>query len=409
MKLLIVDDAYSKVEEIAALLKSESIEVEVLDHETNARSARKRLADTRYDLAIIDVNLPDLAGAPATDEGGFRLIQMMMLDRASLLPSDFLFATALDGIADEARAKAESLGIPLCLFSTATTAWRNVVAGKAKLAARRAAATKRTNADIAIVTALATPELEAVLGLPLAWKVEQFSGDPTVYHLGTLKVGDREISLVAASALRKGMAASAALATKIALLFRPRLMAMLGICAGVEGKVQLGDVVVGDPTWDWGSGKNALDAEGNPVFKLSPIQRPLKSELVNLCHQISNSADFKSRTRAAWSGSTPQGQFSVHMGPMASGASVIADSNTAVAIAAQNRDLISMDMEAFAVMTACEYAASDGLAGIAIKSVCDFANAEKGDDWQKYASYTSAAFAAEFFMRFAQTHPEMGT
>ncbi len=27
---------------------------------------------------------------------------------------------------------------------------------------------------------------------------------------------------------------------------------MLGICAGVKGKTELGDVIVADPSWDWG-------------------------------------------------------------------------------------------------------------------------------------------------------------
>jgi len=33
---------------------------------------------------------------------------------------------------------------------------------------------------------------------------------------------------------------------------------------------------------------------------------------------------------------------------------------------------------------------------VAMKSVCDFADPEKGDEWQSYAAYTSAAMAFRF-------------
>ena len=34
--------------------------------------------------------------------------------------------------------------------------------------------------------------------------------------------------------------------------FRPRYLFMTGIMGGVEGKTNLGDLVVASPIWDWG-------------------------------------------------------------------------------------------------------------------------------------------------------------
>jgi len=48
-------------------------------------------------------------------------------------------------------------------------------------------------------------------------------------------------------------------------------------------------------------------------------------------------------------------------------------------------------------MSAVEYAKNPKPTAIIIKSVCDFADKNKNDDWQKYSSYTSAAFANQLF------------
>ncbi len=62
----------------------------------------------------------------------------------------------------------------------------------------------------------------------------------------------------------------------------------------------------------------------------------------------------------------------------------------------QNRELIAVEMEAYAVMSAVEYSTSSAKAVI-IKSVCDFGTSAKDDRWQKYAAFTSARFFFEFF------------
>ncbi len=58
----------------------------------------------------------------------------------------------------------------------------------------------------------------------------------------------------------------------------------------------------------------------------------------------------------------------------------------------------------YGVMSAVEYAKSPQPTAIIIKSVCDFADKNKNDDWQKYASYTSAAFANALFQNLNFTN-----
>lgn len=94
-----------------------------------------------------------------------------------------------------------------------------------------------------------------------------------------------------------------------------------------------------------------------------------------------------------WKTSAPNNDLSLHVGPMASGASVIADDHSARMIATQHRELIGIEMEAYAVMAAAELSSEPKPTAIIIKSVCDFADPDKNDNWQQYAAFTSAQFA----------------
>lgn len=397
MKLIIVDDSHAKVELVSIALKQAGLTAEIT-HETNAASARKRLREGIYDLIFIDLQLPETAGSRPIDDGGLAFFDLLMLDTKAAIPAEILFVTSEDSLISDGRVQVERRGSTLCVISARTDSWRNILEGQLKLASRRAFR-KSAKFDIAMITALGS-ELDAILALEYGWTPLRLDGDPTLYYRGALVTDQGIKTVVAASALRKGMSASAALATKLVLKFQPKILTMTGICAGVKDKVSLGDVIVGDPTWDWGSGKHAEDDLGSPIFKLSPRQSDLNIRLSSLCDELARSSEFKKSIRTNWEKGFPPGEFKCHIGPMASGASVIANSSVATEIAAQNRDLVGIEMEAFAVMVAAEYATSEALFAVAIKSVCDFADNEKQDGWQPYAAYTSARFASELFKKF---------
>ena len=74
------------------------------------------------------------------------------------------------------------------------------------------------------------------------------------------------------------MTAAALTSLKLISAFRPRYIAMIGIAAGIRGRCQLGDIVVADPGWDWGSGKIAI-ANAGPSFQNGSYQIGLDSFL----------------------------------------------------------------------------------------------------------------------------------
>lgn len=397
MRLLIVDDSHVKVERIAEAVKASKILTEIV-HETNAAAARRRLTTEIFDLLLIDLQLPEVAGAIPSKSGGINFFDLLLKDSKSQLPAEILFITREEGLVSEGLREVLRRGGALCVISDSNIEWMEALTGQIVLASKRAHR-RVEGCDVALITALGS-ELDAVLRLDYTWHSFRLPGDPTLYHRGTFETVQGRRRIVAACALRKGMAASAALATKLVLKFSPKILAMTGICAGVRNRTNLGDVIVGAPTWDWGSGKHAENDDGSPVFRLSPKQSDLNNELATLCDEIGKESEFKKRVRANWSGAFPAGDFNCHVGPMASGASVIASESTAEEIVKQNRDLLGIEMEAFAVMVATEYATSVPTLGIAIKSVCDYADKEKENGWQSFAAYTSTIFADELFKRY---------
>lgn len=390
LHILLVDDEYNKAEAVVSALRDVDSSV-TFEHHSNAASARECLRQTKFDLMLIDVNLPDYMGGPIVADAGFQLFDAVFNDKQIQDLPEMVFISAKEDAIEQATASAARRGGVFLAYSSHTTGWRETLSAKARLLLRRRRATARREVDVAIVTALRAPELEAVLGLPYGWKgPERFGSDPTGYFFGVDPRGST--SIVAAASIRKGMASAAALAARMVERYKPRLVVMLGICAGVKGKAGYGDIVVADPSWDWGSGKQAEEASGSLVFKAAPYQSPLDARLSELARDLGQNAEALTRIRSQWPAQKPESALRVHVAPMASGASVIAHQPIVEEIAKQNRDLVAVEMEAYAVMAAAEGANTRGLV---IKSVCDFADATKADDWQPYAAHTSAAFFHE--------------
>lgn len=399
MKVLVVDDDYEKVVSIAAVVETAGLKKVEFAHETTGHAARKFLQSKSVDLIIIDLHLPDTIGTAGRAEGGLSFFDLVCLDDGAQLPGDILFITGREDLLDSARSEAQKRGSLVLQWRDDLEDWKHTLVGRLRFIEKKLLRQPLEGkcVDIAVVTALRAPELNAVLALPYSWRQSRLNGETATFFQGTVPRESGELSIVAMAALRKGMPSSAALATKMAITFRPRYLVMLGICAGIKGKTSLGDVLVADPTWDWGSGKHAISDDQTSIFLVAPHQRPLDAEISNVVTEISSTPGLTKNIRGAWNGSLPSSEFKVHLGPMASGASVIADQESTRRILEQNKDLLGIEMEAYAVMAATEYCGAHGPKAVVIKSVCDFADSEKGDNWQAYASYTSASFADQLF------------
>jgi nucleoside phosphorylase len=328
-----------------------------------------------------------------------KFYDLLLLDAASSIPADIIFLTAHEDLATTLQQEITIRGISVCQFIPEQEQWKLFVRGRLTLAAARAKKNFNQNpeVDVAIITALGPPELDAVLKLPYEWAAKRLPGDPTGYNFGIMKRTGNDFSVVAASARKKGMPSSAALAMKMVETFRPKYIVMLGICAGVKSRTNLGDVIFANPSWDCGSGKFTEDNDGSIVFQAAPFQNPANPHLSSLAMELAGRNSTITAIASGWTEASPAGRLSIRVGPMASGAAVLATSSALEPITAQNRELLAVEMEAYAVMAAADYCKAPAPVALAIKSVCDYADAEKSDNWQNYAAYTSASFFHQLF------------
>ncbi|HBT3263133.1 hypothetical protein OW909_25940 [Klebsiella pneumoniae] len=392
-KILIVDDEYLKPRAISELAYKLDSEIDI-QHATTARDARIKMRDVQYDLLLIDIDLPEAMGASPIPLGGMSLFDMFTLDPMSKTPLDIVFITEKEDSIDLYNFESAKRGTSLCKFDSQNDTWKLFITGKLNLIInrRRVSLITTPNADIAIITALGYPELDAVLKLPYNWQRKRFSDDPTGYNFGVKNTNGVKLNVVAASSMRKGMSSSSALAMKMVERFKPKVLVMLGICAGVQGKVNIGDVIIADPTWDWGSGKMSQDNNGTSIFLSAPHQLGLEPHIAQIAMEMTFESALSQKIQRGWKGKLPTDTLSIHVGPLASGSMVLAADKSIETITTQNRDLIGVDMEAYAVMAASEYARKKKPISIVIKSVSDFADSTKEDNWQEYASYTCANF-----------------
>lgn len=221
--------------------------------------------------------------------------------------------------------------------------------------------------------------------------------DCTVYHVAHIQTSKGSKKIVAAAVCKMGMPHSTAIAAKMIAKFKPRYLWMVGICAGIKGEVNLGDVIVADPCWDYGCGKYNEDQAGEIKFLQDPYQCTLDSHVKTRVSLATTNTDFIKGIPTGFSGKMPKNDLSLKIGPMVSGAAVVSSAKYLDAIIkGQSRKLIGMEMEAYGVMCAGELACEPKPKVIIAKSVCDFGDAEKEDGYQPYAAHTSANFFYKF-------------
>lgn len=387
MKILIVDDQYENVKIVASAIRE--LGLDDITHVTSIRDALKEMKTNKYDLLVLDLQLPAELGEEVNPLGGKELLDYMDIHDGFNNPTHILAITS------------HSDSYNMCLEYFNNKGWFLLHGHLDKDAIKGFVDEKRrhifpnTKVDVAILTALEHTELEAVRALPCNWETIHESNECNFYYKGVFETTSGvEKKIVATSCPRMGMASAAAVAMKLCLKFQPSFLIMTGIAAGIQGKANIGDILIADPCWDWGSGKLTVK-DGKVKFLSAPYQISLDPRLRTILRNIAVNRTYLDEIYDRWdgSGNQPSHQLNVKVGPIATGSLVLEDPDTVVLIQSQHRETIGVEMEAYGVLAAANAVGNPPPKTIIIKSVCDFADPSKNDEWQKYAAYTSSALA----------------
>lgn len=393
----IVDDDVSKRETIRAIVARCGGDSTILQC-GSLSAARRMLRDTALDLLILDIALPEHedSGDPVKD-GGITLLGELTASNRFKMPKHVIGLTALAEVHEEAVSRFGSELWSVLRYDPASEEWAERLSAKVRhlLRLKSCQASAEPGCDLAIVVALKTPELDAVLALPWDWAVVDRDGDATVYHRGTFRRRDGTLgTAIAVRAGQMGMPAATALATKVALLFRPRCLAMVGICAGNKDGTALGDLIVANPTWDYGSGKHMMKDE-TPSFEPAPYPLALSTRVRSIVERHEGETDMLSALRKAFPGKPPASVPNLHIGPFASGAAVVARGSMVTEVKEQqHRKLLAIDMEAYGVAMASHELPEPQPEFLIVKGVSDFADEDKGEAHRDYAAFMSARYLA---------------
>lgn len=407
--VLLVEDDNIKAGEIASVLESNGILGNAISLARTATEAVDLLSGRVFDLVLLDMNLPRRIGEPSQRGVGLDILKMLENPANGLrVPKYVVAVTSYSDIYEEFGSRFVGTIWNIVMYGS-DGQWKGklkaIIANLESICSYSNQIDGRNyGIDFAVICALPDVEMRAVLDLPLGWKEQDFHNDNTRYFFGVLESNSSNKTVVAASASRMGIAATAVLATKIISNFRPRYLIMSGICGGRKDRVAIGDIVLASPCWDWGSGKfvQSEDPEqGGDVFQPSPHQFDVDPKILKIASLMREDYALLARIRNSCHGKKPATELRAHIGPMATGAAVIASKSKFAEIEEDMRAIIAIDMEAYAVFNACRDSGSPQTFPIVIKSVSDVADDKKNDDFQQYASETSAKFAHELMKQIS--------
>lgn len=408
LKILVVDDdpkrySFFDIDPILSLLDRDHIHVC-----NNIKDALSFLSKNKYDVLIVDMAIPATAWASEIqNNGGVVLLQHLQEDSELISPSFIIGLTASTDDNSDVSSFFSTAPWLLLKIGASGIDWQTRIFEALSHASliKKQESTIEYDIDVCIVTALADPELSALLATNISWDADpQYLDSNTLVRMGVLLgKGGVKLSIVAACALRMGSVETALLSSKLISKYRPRLLAMCGICAGVQDKVNYGDAILATPVWDWTSSKWDVDASGNEIILPSPHYLECSREVVSRFQLLAQDNYFLNDLRDKWQGIKPAAALRAHYGPVASGPIVVADGKTLLDIKSkQNRQVLGLEMEAYGLYAAAQNSGLPKPLCLSIKSVCDFADPRKNDDMQKYAAYTSASTLFEFLFRYGK-------
>nr|WP_294525200.1 hypothetical protein [uncultured Rhodopila sp.] len=255
--------------------------------------------------------------------------------------------------------------------------------------------------DIVIITAVLV-EFEAVRAHlhpdgKDAWDVTRTTSDGPWYvcDYKSSSSKDMRVRIALVQSRGTGLSYAACLATLGIQLFRPTYVVMLGVTAG-SANTTIGDVIVPSELWDYGAGKWE-DIGGKLVFTSRIEQVPIQEHVRQWSEVLAKRPGLWKSVMEEWfltrvdeaRPSVPK----VLIGKMVSGAAVVDAKAIWDQVFSQDKKVIALDMEAYAVARAVHLATNPKYSPYCLiaKAVCDY-GFDKRKDAQTYAAFLSVKF-----------------
>ncbi|WP_438482568.1 phosphorylase family protein [Oleiharenicola lentus] len=389
MNVLIVEDSDAKYEKLENCVRDYCAPAKI-DRAKDAGEGFRKLVGGEYHLMLLDVRLPMAQDTEPTDEASSQLLNEMRRKivrqkwptiigttqfTESFTNGDIVFGDFLSRVV---------------LVSDTDGRWKQQIQMAIQSITAKVQSASLTHncvkADVAIVTALKSPEFEMVteaFGAPASViKVQETSEHWLNY---TVKTADgREMSVVCACANEMGMCAMASLVTRLVIVSHPKVLILAGIMGGNKERVSLGDLVISEDTWDFRSGK--ITEQG---FQADVKTRACDMRLKRCFENILTETELD-RIWRGWPGDKPSTRATLKAGATACSAAVIANDSSFEEMERQKRKVVGVEMEALGCYDAAYQLGELRPEVLSIKAVCDLGDGAKNDRYQRYCAYLAA-------------------
>lgn len=401
LSILVIEDSPEKIGSINDIINNFSEEIE-FNVAHDIQEALNKLSSDYYDLLLLDLFIPFSWGQNSSPQNAINLVQQLSQDEDLKYPLSILAITKADDIEENYLNVLEQHTISLLQYKENSDIWKHQLKNRLQALI----STKRNlyyrlgyNYDVAVINALQEPEysqLKTVFGCQ--WNRISFDNDDfNNYYEGIINnKNGRKIRCISTYANQMASIASSALTTKIIYNFRPRYLFMTGIAAGIDsGKMNYGDILVASEIHDGASGKIRTNVEdGGSIFEPDIRQKNLKADFTTIITRLQSDRAVLDNIANNYPTKIgkPSTQLAIHLGPMASVPAVISNMDEINKLKTSVRKLQGIEMESYGVFYAAENAIKPLPEIVAsLKSISDFADSKKNDNYQEYASYTSAA------------------
>ena len=383
MKIFVLEDDDNKFAEVSSvILKKTRLETPVITRADNFSLAQKTLERERFDLLILDLMVPVRFGLPPEDQTGD--ISAMRLDQlCKNRDTPAVALTQFEDKADERIRDLNQLGITVITYSESSSDWANAI-------------------DRAVDHN--EPPLQYDFVMVCALRKERNAFDSLGYEVGDEVIIDdlscKALTLDGFKGIiivptRMGLVSSAIASTKAIERFRPKLIAMSGICAGFDDTAKIYDIIVPERCYQHDAGKWT-----DTGFIMEPYQVALETKvklkidrLLNrngFCAELVNDLRYETTE-------IPEGQTSLSCGARtavsSSGSSVVANDAQSEALRNYHRKGAAFEMESYALYESAESSCHKP-AFFSAKCVVDNGGASKGDNFHRIACLLSAKVAA---------------
>lgn len=373
MAIVVFEDDDGKWEIIRDSLRAKGVKDNGIKRVSNIAQFAQ-LTGKPIDLCIIDIRMPAVSGGE-TRNAGLELLKMLDYSRLQRVP-----VLAITAYPDEASLDQSAFASRGCIIYD----YNDRKTWSQALDIFIAQSREKGRYQFLLFTAL-KKERDAYLKLP-GFMEESIKREGL--DLWETEIDGRPGAIVLLP--RMGIINGAVTTARALELYSPSVVAMSGICAGIGGNAELGQLLIADVVWEYQSGKWIKEA-----FEAEPYQVSIRQDTRLTLNKLLETKGLLQRLEASFSGGDRPSKLSPpKLAPFTSGSAVIASDARLETVKAQHRKVAGIDMEVYGFHRAVELCAQS-IHAFSAKVVVDKANEAKGDELQDYGSFVSAAFTME--------------